>query len=130
MFQTHVNPCFHKKKGKSSFSPFTDGTSVELNDGDAFALLPDNYQYEVYIHKESNGLPEVTNENSANKEENDSVADGDEEDRDEQMGESKDEECEPMEEIKDEVCESVEQTKVKQETNNKVQRDFSIFIWF
>ncbi|XP_069624841.1 aprataxin and PNK-like factor isoform X1 [Ranitomeya imitator] len=44
---THVNPCFHRASGKSTYAPLERNEWCWLHSGDCISLLPDKYFFKV-----------------------------------------------------------------------------------
>lgn len=55
IFQTHQNPCFYQAANSSTITILPKDTPVFIEDGDKFALLPDQFWFRMKLkHEQDN----------------------------------------------------------------------------
>lgn len=64
---THLNPCFHQKKGNDKCVAVSKTSKVTLEAGDKFSLLPSSCSYEVIVHRRSEQLSDDDDEAATQK---------------------------------------------------------------
>ncbi|XP_075978572.1 uncharacterized protein LOC142978140 isoform X2 [Anticarsia gemmatalis] len=103
----HQNPCFYIKKNTTDTEILQQNSTISLNNGDKFGLIPDNFWYEV-IH-----CPDIPESPLEVSKENEEVGDGEvnveREDNNEQKREDKDKTSDNDEAIDFDMSEDIEE---------------------